>query len=107
VLPRVVEAGDALRAAAREVAVDHECIGDVRGMGLANAIEIVRDRASKEPDAATTDAIKNGLRDRGVLVGTTGTTGSMLKVRPTLAFTAREVPVFATALRATLESLPN
>ena len=35
----------------------------------------------------------------------TGTTGSMLKVRPTLAFTAREVPVFATALRATLESL--
>ena len=105
VLPRVVEAGDALRAAVREIAVDHECIGDVRGMGLANAIEIVADRATKEPDAATTEAIKNGLRDRGVLVGTTGTTGSMLKVRPTLAFTAREVPVFATALRATLESL--
>jgi 4-aminobutyrate aminotransferase-like enzyme/Ser/Thr protein kinase RdoA (MazF antagonist) len=105
VLPRVVEAGDALRSAVREIAVDHECIGDVRGMGLANAIEIVADRATQEPDAATTEAIKNGLRDHGVLVGTTGTTGSMLKVRPTLAFTAREVPVFATALRATLESL--
>ena len=105
VLPRVIEAGDALRAAVREIAVDHECIGDVRGMGLANAIEIVRDRSSKKPDAATTEAIKNGLRDRGVLVGTTGTTGSMLKVRPTLAFTAREVPVFVTALRATFESL--
>ncbi len=105
VLPRVVEAGDALRSAVREIAADHECIGDVRGMGLANAIEIVADRETKEPDAAATEAIKNGLRDQGVLVGTTGTSGSMLKVRPTLAFTAREVPLFATALRATLEAL--
>jgi len=101
----VVEAGDALRSAVREIAADHECIGDVRGMGLANAIEIVADRETKEPDAAATEAIKNGLRDQGVLVGTTGTSGSMLKVRPTLAFTAREVPLFATALRATLEAL--
>ncbi len=107
VLPRVVDAGDALRAAVRAVATDHECIGDVRGMGLANAIEIVRDRGTKEPDAPTTEAIKNGMRDRGVLVGTTGTAGNILKIRPTLAFTTREVPVFATALRSTLESLPT
>ena len=73
--------------------------------GVKCAIEIVGDRSTKEPDAPTTDVIKNGLRERGVLVGTTGTSGSMLKVRPTLAFTAREVPLFATALRATLESL--
>lgn len=107
VLPRVVAAGDALRAAACQVATDHECIGDVRGMGLANAIEIVRDRTSKQPDAPTTEAIKNGLRERGVLVGTTGTAGNILKIRPTLAFTAAEVPVFAAALRSTLESLPR
>jgi 4-aminobutyrate aminotransferase-like enzyme/Ser/Thr protein kinase RdoA (MazF antagonist) len=105
VLPRVVEAGDALRAAVREATADDERIGDVRGIGLANAIEIVRDRASKEPDATMTDRIKNALRRHGVLVGTTGSTGSILKVRPTLAFTAHEVPVFVTALRATLEEL--
>jgi 4-aminobutyrate aminotransferase-like enzyme len=105
VLPRVVEAGDALRAAVREATADDERIGDVRGIGLANAIEIVCDRASKEPDAGTTDRIKNALRRHGVLVGTTGVHGNILKVRPPLAFTTREVPVFVDALRATLDQL--
>lgn len=105
VLPRVVEAGETLRAAVRNATADDECIGDVRGIGLANAIEIVRARTSKEPDAATTDRIKNALRRHGVLVGTTGSSGSILKVRPTLAFTAREVPVFIRALRASLDEL--
>ncbi|MFN8021153.1 MAG: aminotransferase class III-fold pyridoxal phosphate-dependent enzyme [Acidimicrobiales bacterium] len=105
VLPRVVEAGEVLRATVREATADDECIGDVRGVGLANAIEIVSDRASKEPDAATTDRLKNGLRRHGVLVGTTGRHGNVLKVRPPLAFTAREVPVFVRALRDTLDEL--
>ncbi|MEI2809672.1 MAG: aminotransferase class III-fold pyridoxal phosphate-dependent enzyme [Nocardioides sp.] len=39
VLPRVVRAGEALRAAVREATTDVECVGDVRGIGLANAIE--------------------------------------------------------------------
>jgi 4-aminobutyrate aminotransferase-like enzyme len=95
-----------LRSAVRAATAEHECVGDVRGMGLANAIEIVRDRTTKEPDAATTNLIKDGLRDRGVLVGTTGTAGNILKVRPTLAFTAAEVPVFVAALRSTLDALP-
>ena len=103
VLPRVVEAGRELRAAVREATDDDERVGDVRGIGLANAIEIVRDRTSKEPDAATTDRIKNALRRHGVLVGTTGSSGSILKVRPPLAFTVREVPLFVQAWRASLD----
>jgi 4-aminobutyrate aminotransferase-like enzyme len=103
VLPRVVEAGEALRAAVREVTVDDERVGDVRGIGLANAIEVVRDRVSKEPDAATADRVKNALRRYGVLVGTTGWDGNVLKVRPPLAFTAREVPVFTRALTSALD----
>ena len=67
-------------------------------MGLAIGVEIVRDRDSKAPDPAATAAIKEGLRDRGVLVGTTGTAGNILKVRPPLAFTHAEVPVLTEAL---------
>ena len=102
VLPRVVAAGEALRAGVLGVASRHDAIGDVRGMGLANGIEIVRDRATRTPDPEATAAIKEGLRDRGVLVGTTGTAGNILKVRPPLAFTTAEVPVFTEALEATL-----
>jgi 4-aminobutyrate aminotransferase-like enzyme len=102
VLPRVQAAGAALRAGIRDVAGRHPAIGDVRGMGLAIGIEIVRDRGTKEPDPETTKAIKEGMRDRGVLVGTTGAAGNILKVRPPLAFTTAEVPVFIEALGGAL-----
>jgi len=102
VLPRVQAAGEALRAGIRDVASRHAAIGDVRGMGLAIGVEIVNDRGSKAPDADATASIKEGLRDRGVLVGTTGTAGNILKVRPPLAFTTAEVAIFTEALEATL-----
>ena len=105
VLPRVVEAGEVWRAATRAATAGHPAIGDVRGMGLANAIELVVDRATCAPDAALTDRMKNGLRQHGVLVGTTGVHGNVLKVRPPLAFTAAEVPVFVQALIATLDDI--
>lgn len=102
VLPRVQAAGEALRDGIREVAARHEAIGDVRGMGLAIGIEIVSDRVAKTPDPDATTAIKEGLRDRGVLVGTTGMAANILKVRPPLAFTTDEVPVFLEALDGAL-----
>jgi len=42
------------------------------------------------------------MRERGVLVGTTGSAGNILKVRPPLAFTTAEVPVFLEALEGAL-----
>lgn len=104
VLPRVQAAGAALRAGIRDVATRHPAIGDVRGVGLAIGIEIVRDRATKEPDPSATNAIKEGMRNRGVLVGTTGAYGNILKVRPPLAFTTTEVPVFLDALEGALST---
>jgi 4-aminobutyrate aminotransferase-like enzyme len=104
VLERVTVAGEALRAATREVATGAPVIGDVRGAGLANGIEIVH-AGTTEPDAPAASAIKDGLRQRGVLVGTTGPQDNVLKVRPPLAFTEDEVPLFATALARTLEDL--
>ena len=105
VLARVVEAGEALRAGIREVAERHPSIGDVRGVGLANGVELVADPGAREPDAALAPAVRDGLRERAVLVGTTGRHGNVLKVRPPLAFTTAEVPIFAAALDATLSDL--
>jgi 4-aminobutyrate aminotransferase-like enzyme/Ser/Thr protein kinase RdoA (MazF antagonist) len=103
VLPRVVEAGEVLRSSVRSACAGHEQVGDVRGMGLANGIEIVVDRTSRRPDPKAASAIKDGLRRRGVLVGTTGRHGNVLKVRPPLAFTADLVPTFTSALVAALD----
>ena len=105
VLPRAQEAGMTLRAAVREATDAHPMVGDVRGVGLANAIEIVTDRESRLPDRAAAEAVKDALRRRGVLVGTTGRAGNALKVRPPLSFTAGLVPEFVQALTAALRDI--
>ncbi|MHB1596685.1 MAG: aspartate aminotransferase family protein, partial [Streptosporangiaceae bacterium] len=107
VLPRVTEAGQVLRAAVRAATAGHDRVGDVRGVGLANAIELVTDRASKRPDPAAAAAVRDGLRRRGVLIGTTSRAGNVLKIRPPLAFTADLVPVFVRALSEALADLPE
>ena len=109
VLPRVQVTGAQLRADVRTATVDDERIGDVRGVGLANAIEIVADRESKRPDAPTAEVLADALRAHGVLVGRTGARGNVLKVRPPLAFTDEHIPIFVAALLAALGevSLPG
>lgn len=97
VLERTTIAGAALRDAIRAVATGHPVVRGVRGTGLAIGVELA--------DGATAAAAKEGLRARGVLVGTSGARGDVLKVRPPLAFTTAEVPVFAAALEATLAAL--
>jgi 4-aminobutyrate aminotransferase-like enzyme/Ser/Thr protein kinase RdoA (MazF antagonist) len=97
VLDRVTVAGDALRAAIRDLAAGQPAIVDVRGAGLAIGVEFA--------DGATTSSVKEGMRERGVLVGTSGREGNVVKVRPPLAFTTAEVPAFAEALDATLRSI--
>ena len=102
VLPRVVVAGEALRHEIRAASDGFDRVGDVRGVGLANAIEVVLDPSTKEPDPATARALRNALRHHGALVGTTGRAGNVLKVRPPLAFTEAHAPLFGDALRHAL-----
>ena len=97
VLPRVARTGEALRDAIRAVTTGDPRIRDVRGNGLAIGVEV--------EDADTARAIKEGLRERGVLIGTCGRDGNVLKIRPPLAFTPAEIPVFSAALEATLVAL--
>ncbi len=95
VLERVVVTGGELRDGIRDLSAHHPALLDVRGVGLAVGVEF--------EDAATTAEVKEGLRQRGVLVGTCGRQGNVLKIRPPLAFTTAEVPVFTEAFAATLD----
>jgi 4-aminobutyrate aminotransferase-like enzyme len=58
----------------------------VRGSGLLIGVELVRDRDTREPASREAEAVANGLRARGVLVGTTGPRASAMKIRPPLVF---------------------
>jgi 4-aminobutyrate aminotransferase-like enzyme/Ser/Thr protein kinase RdoA (MazF antagonist) len=107
VLERTATAGDALRSQVAAATARFDCVGAVRGIGLANGVELVTDRSSKAPDRRRASWVKTRMRQHGVLIGVSGPNENVLKVRPPLAFTAADVPSFVTALVAALdEPLP-
>ena len=77
-----LEVGQHIVAGLRQLAAEHECIGDVRGTGLFLALELVADRAGRTPDGALARAVVNDLRDHGVLTGVIGPDRNILKLRP-------------------------
>lgn len=80
------QTGAYLLESLKAVARDAPTVGDVRGCGLYLGIEVVRDRASQEPDAAAAERIVNVMREKSVLIGTAGISGNVLKIRPPLPF---------------------
>lgn len=68
-------------------------IGDVRGMGLMQAIEIVVDEPNgdRTPDKATTARIFEETRSRGLLIGKGGLHGNVFRLAPPMTITAAEV----------------
>jgi 4-aminobutyrate aminotransferase/(S)-3-amino-2-methylpropionate transaminase len=58
-------------------------VGDVRGRGAMRAMELVADRATKEPlDAATMAALGRSALERGLIVLTAGTYGNVVRLLP-------------------------
>jgi 4-aminobutyrate aminotransferase/(S)-3-amino-2-methylpropionate transaminase len=66
-------------------------IGDVRGMGAMIAIELVRDRATREPAAAETQAVIAAARNRGLLLLQAGTYGNVIRFLMPLTITDEEL----------------
>lgn len=83
----------------------HPLIGDVRGTGLALGVELVYDRQTLEPAKAETKRLANMMRDRGVLIGTEGILGNILKLRPPAVFKPQHVDIVIDALDRALQEL--
>jgi 4-aminobutyrate aminotransferase len=62
----------------------HRLIGDVRGMGLMQALELVRDRETKEPAPQETNQVLEAARRRGLIIGKGGLWGSVIRMSPPL-----------------------
>jgi 4-aminobutyrate aminotransferase len=69
----------------------HEIIGDVRGMGLMQAIELVKNRDTKEPAAQETNQFMQECRQRGLLVGKGGLFNNVIRTSPPLIITKSDV----------------
>ena len=66
-------------------------IGDVRGMGLMQALELVKDRETKEPAPEATVQLMERARDNGLLIGKGGLYGNVIRLSPPLNIAKADV----------------
>jgi 4-aminobutyrate aminotransferase-like enzyme len=83
--------GAQLRAGLCGIQSRHPWIGDVRGMGLMQAIEVVKDPESKEPDPTRVGRLLEAGREQGVLLGQGGLWGNVVRIGPSLLITEAEM----------------
>jgi 4-aminobutyrate aminotransferase-like enzyme len=102
---RAATVGDLLRSEISALAPRQPAIGDVRGRGLMTGVELVRDRASREPAGDLATRVKDEMAERGVLIGTTGRHGNVLKIRPPLCITHDEAKLIVANLEVVLRAL--
>jgi len=69
----------------------HSLIGDVRGMGLMQGIELVKNRQTKEPATEATNLIMERARANGLLVGKGGLYGNVIRMSPPLNISKADV----------------
>ena len=72
--------GDKLRARFDAWKSQYEIIGDVRGLGAMMALELVKDRETKEPAADEAKALTGFCRERGLVLLSCGTFGNVIRV---------------------------
>lgn len=99
------DVGDYIRRGLESLAGPHDIIGDIRGRGLLLGVDLVTDRTSREPASGRAQAVLDQMRERGVLVGSTGPSGNVLKIRPPMVFSRDNadllIDTLDTALRET------
>lgn len=90
--------GGYLREKLEELKDKYLIIGDVRGMGLMQGIELVHDRTTKEPAPDAVLKVFEETKRRGVLIGKGGLYGNVIRTGMMLNSTKDNVDELASAL---------
>ena len=83
--------GEQFFAGMAPLAAAHDVIGDVRGRGLYLGVDLIKDPATREPNAAAADYVAGRMKDRGILISTDGPFHNVLKIKPPIVFTESEM----------------
>jgi 4-aminobutyrate aminotransferase-like enzyme len=101
-LENCASTGAYLRAGLEDLKTKHELIGDVRGMGLLQAIELVQDRKTKAPAVAETAMAMEAARQNRLLLGKGGMYGNVLRLSPPMNIGRTDVDQFLALLDRSL-----
>lgn len=77
---RAILVGQKMRSTLEALQKQFTCIGDVRGLGAMVAFELVKDAATKEPDADLTASIVAHAEKRGLVLLSCGTSANVVRL---------------------------
>jgi 4-aminobutyrate aminotransferase len=85
------DVGAYLKQGLEKLMSKHDCIGDVRGMGMMIGVEFVKDRTSRTPDPEMRDRVEMATFERGVIL--LGAGSNTIRWSPPLILTKENVDV--------------
>ncbi|SCM66512.1 aminotransferase class III-fold pyridoxal phosphate-dependent enzyme [Donghicola eburneus] len=88
--------GGQLMAGLKALEAKHDCVGDVRGMGLFLGVELIRTDGSEATEICA--YVKNRMRDHRILIGSEGPRDNILKIRPPLTIEAEDAGMIIAVL---------
>jgi 4-aminobutyrate aminotransferase/(S)-3-amino-2-methylpropionate transaminase len=100
---RAIEFGRIFRRYAEEWQRRFQIIGEVRGVGAMQAIELVRDRSTKEPAKEETQRVLAYCHERGLLIISAGVYGNVVRLLAPLVVTEDQMEEGFAILGAALE----
>lgn len=105
ILARSRAIGERLEARLAKWAREFPVVGDVRGLGPMQGIELVKDRKTKEPNKEAAGAVAKYSHTHGVVVLTAGTFGNVLRLLVPLVITDAELDEGLDVIEAGLRSV--
>ncbi len=82
--------GAYMKGKLESLAAKSRFIGDVRGMGLVMGLEFVKDKSTREPYPELIKPLIEASANKGVLIGSVGVSGNVIRVAPPLVITKAE-----------------
>ena len=104
-LDNAARVGAHFRQRLEELKERFEVIGDVRGMGLMQALELVKDRDTKEPAPEVAAQLMEETKARGLLLGKGGLYGNVMRTGPPLNITVEQIDQGVEALSDSFAAL--
>jgi len=88
---QAAEKGNYIMKRLNEMKENYDIIGDVRGKGLMIGVELVKDRKKKTPAKDETRKLVELARERGLLIGSGGVKGCVLRLQPPLVIEKEQI----------------
>ncbi len=83
----------------------YKIVGDVRGLGVMQAIELVKDKSTKEPDKAAADTLARFCLEHGLVILACGTYGNVIRLLMPLSTDVKDLEIGLSIIEQGLKNI--